>query len=88
MCFYVSVMKHENMIFGYLFKNTSIILVSKIVVSEWPIKTYLALTFRPIWQIHDQHFTLTAHTCLPSAEDQRNKREGRAIRNMYLNTEP
>ena len=79
---------HENMIFGYLFKNTSSILVSKIVASEWPIKTHLALTCRPVWHIHDRHFTLAAHTCQPSAEDQRNKRDGRAIRNLYLNTQP
>lgn len=85
MSFYVPIM---NMTFGYLFKNTSSILVSKIFASEWPIKTYLALTCRPIRHIHDRHFTLTAHTCLPSAEVQRNKRDGRAIRNLYLNTQP
>jgi hypothetical protein len=76
------------MIFGYLFKNTSSIPVSTIVASEWPIMTYLALACRPIWHIHYRHFTLTAHTCLLSAEDQSNKRDGGAIRNLYLNTQP
>ena len=76
------------MIFGYLFKNTSSILLSTTVASEWPIKTYLALTCQPIWYVHDREFTLTARTCLPSAEDQRNKRDVRAIRNLYLNTQP
>ena len=75
------------MTFGYLFKNTSSILLSKIVASERPIKTYLASTCRPIWHIHDRPSTLTAHTCLPSAEDQRNKRDGMAIRNLYLSAQ-